>query len=254
MKNYILYACLLILWACQSKTGEQNPENPEQQAQAIIDLAIEKQGGDLLSRSRISFDFRGRTYVSNRNGGSYTYERQFLDTLQNEVHDILSNEAFQRKIEGTVVALNSKDSSAYANSVNSVLYFAFLPYFLNDAAVKKAYLGEVNIKGQPYHKVKVGFEAAGGGKDFEDEYVYWFHKEKGSMDYLAYNYKVDGGGARFREAYNIRVIDGIRFADYINYKPNNKSMAVETFDELFEKGKMKELSRIDLENISVSRL
>ena len=255
MKNSLLYCFLLLICACNTKTDdpEQLPPSVEK-AQEIIDSAITKQGGQLVAQSRIAFDFRDRHYVSSRSGGNFTYERIFTDTLNHKVHDQLSNDNFQRKINETVVALSAKDSAAYSNSVNSVIYFAFLPYFLNDAAVQKDYLGEVSIKGEPYHKVKVTFRKEGGGKDFEDQFVYWFHKDKMSMDYLAYNYQVDGGGARFREAYNVRIVNGIRFADYINYKPINKSMEVETFDELFEKGKMKEVSRIDLENISVERL
>ena len=72
------------------------------------------------------------------------------------------------------------------------------------------------------------------------------------MDYLAYNYQVDGGGARFRETYNVRTIDGIRFADYVNYKPVPKTLEVSTFDSLFVNGQLEELSRIDTENVEVS--
>ena len=68
------------------------------------------------------------------------------------------------------------------------------------------------------------------------------------MDYLAYSYEVDGGGVRFREAYNTRKIGGVLFQDYVNYK-HLKNTDVSTFDILFEKGELKELSRIELENV-----
>jgi hypothetical protein len=254
MKNHLLYYGLFLLLGCQGKTDKTTTTPADETAQQIIDQAIEKQGGAIIADSRIAFDFRDKHYASTRNGGNFTYERIFTNDQDQKVHDVLTNKGLQRKIDETVVVLSSKDSAAYSNSVNSVLYFALLPYYLNDPAVQKKYLGEVNVKGQAYHKIKVVFAQEGGGKDFEDEYVYWIHTEKGSMDYLAYNYQVDGGGARFREAYNVRIIDGVRFADYINYKPKNNSMNVEEFDELFEKGKLKELSRIDLENIIVERL
>lgn len=37
------------------------------------------------------------------------------------------------------------------------------------------------------------------------------------MDFLAYEYNVNGGGVLFREAFNSRMIEGMRFQDYINY-------------------------------------
>jgi len=164
---------------------------------------------------------------------------------------VLNNKGLFREINGQKVSLSPKDSSAYSNSVNSVLYFALLPYFLNDPAVNATYLGEADIKGEPYHEIMVTFSKEGGGKDHEDEFVYWIHQERHTMDYLAYNYLTDGGGARFREAYNTRTVEGIRFADYINYKPEGDSRDVATFDSLFEAGKLEELSRIDSENVQV---
>ena len=108
-----------------------------------------------------------------------------------------------------------------------------------------------NINGSKYQKVKITFNQKKGGKDFEDEYIYWINKETKTMDYLAYNYLVDGGGARFREAYNIRTIKGIRFADYVNYKPIEKTRDINTFGDLFQNQGLKELSKIESENIIV---
>ncbi|MEN0004759.1 MAG: DUF6503 family protein, partial [Bacteroidota bacterium] len=139
----------------------------------------------------------------------------------------------------------------YSNSVNSVVYFALLPYFLNDGAVQKTYLGEAKLNQRWYHKIKVTFAQEGGGKDFEDEYIYWINKGGYTMDYLAYNYQVNGGGARFRAAYNFRVEKGIRFADYRNMKPLDGSMEVASFDALYEADQLKEVSRIETENVRV---
>ena len=73
------------------------------------------------------------------------------------------------------------------------------------------------------------------------------------MDYLAYSYHTDGGGMRFRASYNVRTVGGIRFADYVNYEAD-PSLQIETLDELFTEGKLKELSRIELVNIKVDIL
>ena len=99
--------------------------------------------------------------------------------------------------------------------------------------------------------MKVGFSEDGGGRDFDDEYVYWFKTSDFSLDYLAYNFQVDGGGARFRKAYNPRRVGGIRFVDYLNMKPQNDFRVVTAFDSLYEAGGLDSLSLIILEDVEV---
>lgn len=261
--SFFLFVFSFLVVSCQPATEEGKDDVSQGQAievsQTSVDMAkglvmqaIKIHGGSLYDSARIEFDFRGRHYVSDRKGGNYQYERVFEEKGK-AVRDILSNEGFKRYIDGEETTLSNKKSKSYSNSVNSVIYFALLPYFLNDPAVNMQYLGEVDFNNGKYQKVKVTFKQEGGGKDFEDEYIYWINTTSFTVDYLAYNYLVDGGGARMREAYNIRTVNGIRFADYINYKPTNGSRDVATFDELYEAGKMKELSKIESENIIVSR-
>ncbi len=248
MKLPIFLLMLFLLFACGK--AKHSPSILSK-AQAIINKTIAAHGGEKYANATIEFDFRGRHYKSRRKGGQFQYERIFQDSSDNKIHDILNNDGFSRTINGTMIALSEKDIARYSNSVNSVHYFLLLPYPLNDPAVNKKYIGEVSIKNQPYHKILITFQQKGGGKDFEDEYVYWIHKENNTVDYLAYNYQIEGGGARFRAAYNPRMVGGIRFADYINYKPMHKTLEVATFDRLFEQDSLKELSRIDSENIKV---
>lgn len=229
--------------------GKEKPSIVADSAQMIVDRAITAHGGDIINNSLIEFDFRLYHYKATRRGASFTYERIFQDSTGRHIRDILTNANFQREINGTLVSLSSKDSAAYSNSVNSVIYFALLPYFLNDRAARKTYLGISTIKGQPYYKISVTFGAEGGGKDFQDEYAYWFNRDQGTMDYLAYNYQVDGGGARFREAFHAQTINGVRFVDYHNFKPKSDSRDVRTFDQLFENGEMEKVSEI--ENIKI---
>ena len=236
---------LLAFIACQKP--------PEDLAQSVINRAISVRGGPAINHSTIDFDFRDRHYRSIRDGGNFQYERLLIvDSTSQNMLDVLTNKGLTRYINDTVVQLSSKDSAAYSNSVNSVIYYALLPFFLNDPAVQKTYLDSVTIMGQPYHKIKVTFGQDKGGKDFEDEYVYWIHRKNYTMDYLAYNYQTDGGGARFRQAYNPRTIAGIRFVDYYNFEPLNGSLDVEEFDRLFGQDSMKLLSEINTENIEVN--
>lgn len=258
--NYLIRTVLLAglgggAFACQSRSeAPAEIVAPAELAQAVVDSAIAVHGMAAVSGNRIEFDFRNRHYVSERRGWRFTYERIFTDSTGRHIRDVLSNNGLLREIDGMPVSLPAEDSAAYARSVNSVIYFALLPYYLNDRAVVKEYLGEVSIKGQPYHKVKVTFRQEGGGRDFEDEYIYWFHRDRHTMDYVAYNYQVDGGGARFREAYNVRTVGGIRFADYINYEPTDSTLEVATFDHRFTTGGLKELSRIETQQVQVSPL
>ena len=70
----------------------------------------------------------------------------------------------------------------------------------------------------------------------------------------AYNYLTDGGGVRFREAKNIREIDGFLFQDYNNYKPKNKATALDSLPKLFEKASLLLISEIKNKNIKVEIL
>ena len=252
---HFLSGWILIL-AMISCSGDHRQDQPaeDSRAQEIIDLAISAAGGEVLDQVRVSFNFRDRHYVATRQEGKYHYERIFRDSMGLRVHDHLTNEGLWREVAGEKVVLSMKDSAAYANSVNSVIYFALLPYFLNDPAVIKTYLGVESIGGKEYEKIKVTFQQEGGGKDFEDEFIYWFAGDTYHLDFLAYNYITDGGGARFREAYNARQINGVRFVDYTNYKPITKSRKVAHFAQWFGQDSLVFLSRIVLDSVEVQPL
>ncbi len=242
----------MVLWlgliGCQPSLETASSSD---KAQRVIDHAIAAHGGEALSSSRISFDFRKKHYRVQLDQGQFVYESTGEDSTGALVHDVLTNNGFDRTVNGQPVDLTEEDQQRYGNSLNSVVYFVLLPYPLNDPAVSKEYVGETTLAGEPYHKVRVRFEQDGGGEDFDDEYIYWIHRERHTMDYLAYSFEVNGGGTRFREAYNSRKIKGIRFDDYINYESTVDDFALEDYDQLFEAGKVEELSRIETENVEV---
>jgi hypothetical protein len=144
--------------------------------------------------------------------------------------------------------LSEKDIEKYTGALNSVIYFATLPHKLKDDAVHKKYIEEITINGSNYDVIEITFSQEGGGEDFDDEYYYWINQDTRKIEYLAYNYQVNGGGVRFRQAFNTRVVEGITFQDYINYKAPVKTPLKE-LPVLFEQGKLKELSKIITENI-----
>lgn len=234
---------LLIVTACTSQPD----------AGKIINKAIEAHGGAAYDSSRIAFNFRNVHYSVKQKGGHFTYTRTFPDSLGG-IADSLTNEGFNRTIARQPVALTAEEDSMYSNSVNSVIYFARLPYKLNDAAVNKSYLGETSINGEPYHKIEVTFNQKDGGNDYQDRYIYWIHRQNYTMDYLAYRFHVDGGGTRFREAQNVRVINGIRFANYNNFGGPDMEHPLEEYDTYFEADTLSKVSEIALEDIRVTRL
>lgn len=245
MKNFSLITIItlgLYLISCDSKLTD---------AQAIVDKAIEAAGGEKYNNLHAEFDFRDMHYIATRNGGSFSYERIFEDSL-GSIHDFVTNEGFKREINGEVVMVHDTMAAKYTSSTNSVNYFALLPYGLNDAAVIKKYLGETSINDQSYYKVQVTFSSEGGGEDFEDVFLYWINQENFAIDYLAYSFaEEDETSFRFRVAYNPRIVNGVRFQDYINYKPENNSFSVDQAEELYKQNKLVELSRIDTENVVV---
>lgn len=243
MKRFFLLLILIAFSSCQD-------EEKELTADAIIDKTIEKAGGERYKKAYVEFDFRKRTYTSDRDNGLFELTRTFKDSL-GEVKDVLNNEGLKRFREGQEVKLSDSLAGVYAESVNSVHYFVQLPYGLNDAAVQKELVGQDTISGKPYYEIRVTFKQEGGGADHEDIYMYWVNKEEFTIDYFAYRFYVNDGGIRFRVAKNPRKIEGIRFVDYDNYKTDDLSTPLEKLDELYEKGELIKVSEVNNEILNV---
>jgi len=237
MKNiFISFLAGLLLSSCHHQiTGDE-----------IISQSINAHGGEVIDTATIAFDFRKIHYQAYHSQGVYRYERW----RQDSIHDVLDNEGFTRFVNNEQVILSQEDEQRYGNSVNSVIYFALLPYKLNDPAANVQLQSETTIEGQPYYEVKVTFDKQGGGSDHEDVFAYWIHKNNFTMDYLAYLYHVNEGGTRFRKAFNRRNVNGILVADYENYE-GPYPYDVTDLDSLYSSGQLKMLSKIELENVKV---
>ncbi len=256
MKKFLLLLTVLLIFGCKNENSTLNDngvEAPTKEltANEIVNKSIAVSGGENFKRSSLKFEFRDTYYQALRKNHEFLLVR--LTVKNNDsVFDMLSNVGFERYNNETFVKLEDSIANKYEASVNSVHYFSVLPYGLNDEAVNKTGLGSETIKGKEYHKIKVTFKAEGGGEDHQDIFIYWINKRTFKVDYLAYSYnEEDGVGMRFREAYNERMVNSLRFVDYNNYKPEDASIPLENLGKAFEANALKLVSQIELENVEV---
>lgn len=237
--KYLFLVAISLLISCQTAKKELT-------AQEIIDKAMMVAGANKVANANILFDFRDKSYEAIRKNGVFQLKRSF-----DSITDVLSNQGFQRFVNGNQIQLSDSLASIYANSVNSVHYFSVLPYGLNDAAVRKKLLPSTNIQGKEYYKIEVSFSENGGGEDFEDVFIYWIDTKTFTMDYIAYSFHTNGGGKRFRAIKNAALVEGIRFVNFDNYQPTNEAISLSDLDAAFEKKQLKKISEVVLENIQL---
>jgi len=246
--NFVFIFITAIFFIACNSTKNTNSSSPQlSQAEMILQKSIAAHGGAKYQTAHYSFTFRDKNYTFKNNKNQFRYS---VTSKKNGkgIIDILENGNLNRKVNGAEIELSEKEKNQYSNGLNSVIYFATLPYKLQDKAVKKSYQGTTIIKGKTYEILKISFEQEGGGRDHDDIFHYWINQQSNVIDYLAYNYQVSGGGVRFRSAYNSRNVGGIIFQDYVNYKAE-VGTPLGDLPKLLEQGKLKELSRIETENV-----
>lgn len=258
---------LFILGSCSSPASnsamatEQEPSesttpklsSAEKDARVIIEEAVTKAGLANFNDAAATFRFRDKRYRYQRNNGQFRYERWWsTKDSGEEIRDILTNDGLVRYVNGEVVELTDKQRKGYGNAVNSVIYFAFMPFVLKDAAVIPTYEGRDTIQEEILDRIRVGFTRENGGDDSEDEFLYWFTPNTRQLKYLAYA-EPNGKAPRFRVAHNERVVDGVTVRDYHNYATPDKNgpRLVKYLADDYDMGRLKLLSEIDLEEVKV---
>lgn len=237
------FILLLFLFACGSER-EQETILP---SQAPLDVLMNKVFDAHGNLGDYSFNFRGNAYSFAYNDSEYRYTKT-VTTDSSIIADVLTNELFERSINGERLELNMEEADRYSESLNSVIYFTCLPLNLSDPAVNRTLQPDIRINGNEYDAVQVTFDEEGGGTDHDDVFYYWFNKQTHFMDFMAYSYNVNGGGVRFRSAYNSRMVGEMRFQDYVNYSAP-VGTALDSLPILFEQNKLEELSRIEAEQV-----
>lgn len=241
MKFFILVITLTALFFAGCSPGA----NPDK----IIKKSIAFYGMNKVEGKTVDFDFRDKHFKVMLDDEDFFYESTFKDDSLGLIKDQLSNHGFVREQNGLVVALSEKDSIKYATSLNSVVYFAFLPLKLKDDAVKSKYLRTVQVKGKAYHQLEVSFKPEKGGSHHDDVFYFWFDEKDSSMDYFAYS----EGGNRFRALKGlVKANDGLYLQNYLNLENKNEEKAqLKDYHILFEQDKLNVLSEVTLENVTI---
>lgn len=221
----------------------------DKKAQKVIRECVAAHGGKHYQNFDISFDFRKYKVSIWVKNADFKYERTTQDSSKNDILDVLNNAGFVREINGVKQILSAKEEDRYREGLNSIAYFALLPFKLTDPAVNLAHIGTIKIDDQKYDKIKVWFNAEGGGKDHEDVFCYWINQKTHTLDYLSYA----NGGPRFRKATKRATVSGIVFQDYENYEILDKTIRTDEYDKAFMQGKAKLLSKIEQVNYKANQ-
>lgn len=246
--SVLVLSIVSLFLACKnSQFAVAHPDKVQKKAGQILAKTIKAHGGKKYDIAHYGFVFRKNKYTFKNNHAEYEYTVT-SEKEGDKIVNTLNNNGLTRTINGETVTLTEQNIKKYTGALNSVIYFATLPHKLTDPAVNTAFRGETTIKGKTYDVLEVTFNEEGGGQDHDDEFYYWINQKTNRIDYLAYNYQVNKGGVRFRSAYNPRVIDGILFQDYVNYKAEVGTPLAD-LPALFEKEELKKLSLIETEEV-----
>lgn len=248
MKNtIILLLSIVFFFSCEMSKQTTANTTTTSPAATLLKKVIQAHGGKKYDTAHYQFKFRDKTYTFSNDEAQYCY----TSTQEKEgktIIDVLNNEGFTRTINGNPTRLSEKQKTSYTGTLNSVIYFATLPHKLSDPAVNLALVGTSTISGTTYDLLQVTFDEEGGGTDHDDEFLYWIDQTTHKIGFLAYNYQVNSGGVRFRAAYNQRIIGGIVFQNYVNYKAD-VGTPLKDLAGLYEQEKLKQLSLIETEEV-----
>jgi hypothetical protein len=217
----------------------------------LVAESIERHGGERFLEMEVTFTFRDARFRVRRDGGRYHYERVYRDGEGRSVREVMTNDTVAMEVDGRPVRLDGRERSRIETAVNSVVYFGFLPFRLQDPAVQLRDLGDERVASEPYRRVEVTFLEEGGGVDWEDRFVYWIHRDEKTLDYLAYRYYRDGGGTRFRRAVNRREVGGLLVQDYENFTGEAPVDDIADYARLLEEDRLTLVSMVELEAVEV---
>lgn len=222
---------------------------------SIVDRAIEHHGGALSSGSVTELETCSLSGCSSVratvDGGLFEY------VVRGKVRDAerrvrATNDEVELWLDGRPVPVAGHEAQAMRDWAMARVYFAFLPYRLNDPGVWKEDLGLETWEGRDLHKVKVSFTPE-SSTHADDEYLYWFDPETAELVQFAYSYSTSNEGLRFRRLFNARRVGGILFADQENWGVEGPGLSVDLMTPEYVAG-LRRVSTVELRNVSVGPL
>lgn len=237
-KKYPVLFIAVAVWVMSACSFGEN-------ANSIIRKSIAFYGMDKLNGKTVEFDIKEKHFTVKFNKDGFFYESAFKDDSLGLIKDQLSNHGFTREQNGLTTPLSQKDSVKYAQSLNTVVYFTFLPLKLKDENVRAKFLRTVQVKGKAYNQIEVTFDTKDNQNDI---FYFWFDAKDNSMDYFAYSRE----GNRFRAINGLVNSGSLYLQNYVILEnKSTKKTALKDYYILFEQDKLSTLSHIDLENVSI---
>ncbi|MBX2799790.1 MAG: hypothetical protein KTR31_19080 [Myxococcales bacterium] len=224
----------------------------DKRAQRLVRQAQKAHGMHRLRDVQITFTFRDTPYRLWLGDGAYRYERDVTQDDGALRVDRLEGWTLTSILDGQPLSLPAETTEGRRRSLNSVAYFALLPRPLTDDAVVATYGGRQQLRESPYDVLDVRFREDGGGDDHDDHFRYWLDPKSHRIAYLAYTFSRGEGGVRIREATATHEVGGLVLLDYVNHG-RNVTQDLRAAVAEFEAGTLPEVSRIELDDVSVSR-
>lgn len=216
----------------------------------LVARSIEHHGGEIYENSEISFRIcsKGGCYdvVSRQIGGLYSHTVTGPDGRCVRA----SNDDVSMWREGEKVAVSPGDEQRLRNWVSARIYFALLPYRLQDPSVRLEDMGTEAWDGETLRKVRVTFES-GSSTSADDVFLHWFDPETARLVQFAYSFGGDPGGLRFRELFDYRRVGGVLVFDQRNLGVEGDGLAVDMLTPEFVRNEMPEVSVVRLEGVGV---
>ena len=226
------------------------------EAHEIVDRSVNAHGLSSLADAEMSFLFRERSFSAWRNDGLFRYSRTYTDSLGRIVDESMDNDSIYRSIDGEIQILDAAEKRKIEVAINSVIYFASLPFPLWDPGVLLQKLEDEQIADQLYHRIEVTFTEEGGGEEFRDRFIYWVNADNYLIDFMSYYYFTDGGGSRFRVATDrLRPAGAIIINNYDNYSTVSRNLTIDEIEDyaaLYQLDSLRLVSQINLDQLQVS--
>ncbi|MGF1510766.1 MAG: DUF6503 family protein [Myxococcota bacterium] len=213
-------------------------------ALVLLEKTIQAHGARRLANSTYAFEFRGDRIRMHRRDGVFCYER--IETeADGETVTRLDNDGLVRWKDG----VQRPAPDAAGRSLNSIVYFASLPYPLLDPAVHVEKRADQRIRGRAFHVLDVSFRRQGGGDDHEDTFRYWLDAESSLITFMAYRFSRDGGGVRFREATDYVTVGRVRFIQWKNFGVQDSTPPFDQVLKRWREGTLPLISVVELEHL-----